>query len=161
MKKILSAILLALPMLAVVSCDDDGKSLPDVDFNFEIENAVRGENGALYVVQGENLEIKSIQVINKDKDKNAMITAANYYWDYYYIGSAIQPPYGFEIEITDNTPVGAHLLQVEAPLFAEDKEAATAVVTFNVEVVPAPENIPDGGTTTFSVHPHTANTADK
>lgn len=158
MKKFLSLFLLAIPMLAFVSCHDDN-DLPDVDFNFTFENATKVD-GKLYAVQGQPFKVASIEVINKDANKGAMITAANYYWDYYYIGSSVQPPYAFEIQLSEDTPLGQHLLEMQAPLFAEDKEAATAVVSFTVEVVASAEDIPEaGGETTFTVTPSTSSTA--
>ncbi|MDE5628202.1 MAG: hypothetical protein K2I69_01430 [Muribaculaceae bacterium] len=151
MKKYLFLLLLLVPALSLVSCSDD-HDLPNVDFNFTFENAVELD-GTLYVVQGETFEIASIQVINKEEGKNALITAANYYWDYYFLGSTVQPPYGFEISVEENTPLGEHLLEVECPLYAVDKEPAFAVVAFNVKVVASAEDIPDEGSSFTTLHP--------
>ncbi len=159
MKKILSMMLFALPLLALTACHDED-DLPDVDFNFTIENATRAD-GYLYIVQGETMEITSIEVVNKDSGKPAIITAANFYWDYYYIGSAIEPPYAFSIETGEDTPLGDHILQVESPLYAEGKTAATSVVTFRVRVVADASDIPTGGEQSFVVHPRTSTTAEK
>ncbi|MCM1068163.1 MAG: hypothetical protein NC418_11380 [Muribaculaceae bacterium] len=158
MKKFLTMMLMALPLLGLTACHDDD-DVPDVDFNIAIENAVRAD-GYLYVVQGETMEVASIEVKNNDAGKPAMITAANYYWDYRYIGSSIEPPYGMEIEISETTPTGEHLLEIECPLFAEDKAAATAIVSFNVKVVSDQSELPDTGEQTFTVHPKTASTAE-
>ena len=144
-------------MLAFVSCHDDN-DLPDVDFNFTFENATRVD-GKLYAVQGQPFKVASIEVKNKDSNKPAMITAANYYWDYYYIGSSIQPPFAFEVQLSEETPLGEHLLEVQAPLFAEDKEAATAVVSFKVQVVASADDIPQAGESSFSVKPSTSSSA--
>ena len=157
MKKFLSLFLLAIPMLAFVSCHDDN-DLPDVDFNFTFENATRVD-GKLYAVQGQPFKVASIEDKNKDSNKPAMITAANYYWDYYYIGSSIQPPFAFEVQLSEETPLGEHLLEVQAPLFAEDKEAATAVVSFKVQVVASADDIPQAGESSFSVKPSTSSSA--
>ncbi len=157
MKKFLSLFLLAIPMLAFVSCHDDN-DLPDVDFNFTFENATRVD-GKLYAVQGQPFKVASIEVKNKDGNKPAMITAANYYWDYYYIGSSIQPPFAFEVQLSEETPLGEHLLEVQAPLFAEDKEAATAVVSFKVQVVASADDIPQAGESSFTVKPSTSSSA--
>lgn len=157
MKKFLSLFLLAIPMLAFVSCHDDN-DLPDVDFNFTFENATRVD-GKLYAVQGQPFKVASIEVKNKDSNKPAMITAANYYWDYYYIGSSIQPPFAFEVQLSEETPLGEHLLEVQAPLFAEDKEAATAVVSFKVQVVASADDIPQAGESSFTVKPSTSSSA--
>jgi len=91
----------------------------------------------------------------------AISTAANFYWDYYYIGSAIEPPYAFTIETGEDTPLGDHILQVESPLYAEGKTAATSVVTFRVRVVADASDIPTGGEQSFVVHPRTSTTAEK
>ncbi len=147
-------MLLALPMLGLVACHDDN-DIPDVDFNFTFENATR-VNGRLYVVQGDTMEIKSIDVINKEPGKPAIITGANYYWDYRYIGSSIQPPYAFDIAVGKTVPTGQHLLEIECPLFAKDKAAATALVNFRVEIVANADDIPGKGEQTFSVRPSTS-----
>lgn len=152
-------MLLAIPLLGLVACHDDN-DLPDVDFNFTIENATRVD-GYLYIVQGETMDITSIEVVNKDSDKPAIITAANFYWDYYYIGSAIEPPFAFSVETSTETPLGDHILQVESPLYAEGKTAATSVVTFRVKVVADASEIPTGGEQAFVTHPQTATTAEK
>lgn len=158
MKKYLYFLLLLIPAFALVSCDDD-KDLPDVDFDFTFENAI-DVDGTLYVVQGETMEVTSIQVINNEPDKRAMITAANYYWDYYFLGSTVQPPYAFEIDVDAETPLGDHLLEVEAPLYAVDKAPAVAVVAFKVKVVASPEDIPEAGTATTRISPSISSTAD-
>ena len=158
MKKFLTFLLPVVALFAMASCSDE-HDLPDVDFNFEIENATRVD-GTLYVVQGDTLEVQSVTVVNREEGKQAMITAADYYWDYYYLGSNIQPPFGFEIFVDENTPVGEHVLEVECPLYAEDKEPATSVVSFRVQVVASSEDIP-AGETTFTVTPKTSSTAEK
>ena len=56
--------------------------------------------------------INSILVHNKENGKAAMINSAAYYWDGYYLGTAIQPPFGFEIETTEETPLGKHSLEI-------------------------------------------------
>ena len=158
MKKFLTFLLPVIAMFALSSCHDD-KDLPDVDFNFEIANGTRVD-GQLYVVQGDTLEIEAITVTNKEQGQGAMITSASYYWDYYYLGASIQPPYGFEIFVDENTPVGRHVLDVECPLYASDKEPATAVVSFDVQVVASADDIPQTGTSTFTITPKTSSTSD-
>lgn len=157
MKKFFSLMMIALPMLAMVSCSDD-KDLPDVDMNFQVENATRVD-GKLYVVRGDTIQFTSITVTNKEAGKAAMITSANFYWDYYYLGSAIEEPFAFDINVGENTPVGKHILEVECPLFAVDKEPATAVIAFDVIVVQSADDIPDGGQASFYVSPKTTQSA--
>jgi len=86
MKKILFLLLAIMP-LALVSCHDEN-DLPDVDFTVTVTGGTYVD-GSIYVVQGENLVINSILVHNKENGKAAMINSAAYYWDGYYLGTAI------------------------------------------------------------------------
>ncbi len=147
----------ALP-LALASCQDDN-DLPDVDFTLAVDGAVNAD-GMLYVVRGETLAIKSITVTNKESGKAAMISSASYYWDGYYLGVSVQPPYGFEIETTDGTVPGRHTLEIVSPLFAVDKTLATAVLVYDVKVVPTAEDIPAGGSAIFTVTPSVSESYD-
>ncbi len=140
MKKILFLLLAIMP-LALVSCHD-------VDFTVTVTGGTYVD-GSIYVVQGENLVINSILVHNKENGKAAMINSAAYYWDGYYLGTAIQPPFGFEIETTEETPLGKHSLEIVSPLLAVDKEIATSVLVYNVTIVGSADDIPAGGTNTF------------
>lgn len=151
MKKYLYLFILAVLPAVLAACSDDN-DLPQVDFTLSIEGGTYVD-GNLYVVQGQNLTIESITVTNTESNKGAMITSASYYWDGYYLGAAIQPPYGFEIETTDQTPVGRHVLEIVSPLYAVDKTMATSVLVYNVNVVASEDDIPQGGTTVFSGTP--------
>lgn len=151
MKKFYYLLLLALPF-AFAACSDDD-DLPDVDFSIDVSGAVNVDN-ALYVVKGDAFKIESIQVVNNDKDKKAIITSADYYWDYYHIGANFQSPYGFEIQTTEETRVGEHLLEIECPVYAVDKSPAIALVAYSVYVVENADDIPAGTQTThFIVNP--------
>lgn len=158
MKKIFALIMPVIAMFALTSCHDDD-DLPDVAFNVQIENAVRAD-GKVYVVQGQDFEVSAITVENHEAGKRAMITNANFYWDSYYIGSAVQPPFGFEISVEPETPVGRHTLDIECPLYAEGKEPATALVYFTVEVVASADDLPETGETAFTVTPTTTANSD-
>ena len=143
--------MLAVLPLALSSCHDDN-DLPDVDFHFEFSGA-SVVDGTIYVVQGETFKIESITVTNNEQGKGAMITGASYYWDGYYLGASIEPPYGFEIEVDDQVQAGFHSLEVTAPLYAVDKEVATSLVAFKVKVVEGVDEIPAEGTTGYNVTP--------
>ena len=159
MKKFYYFLLLALP-LAFVACDDDD-DLPDVDFSIDISGAVN-VNNALYVVRGDAFKIDGIQVINNDKDKSAIITSADYFWDYYHIGVNFESPYGFEIQTTEDTRLGEHLLEIECPVYAVDKSPAYALVAYRVYVVESADDIPSGTQTThFIVNPGIKDKKDK
>lgn len=154
----LGIALLAAMSIGLSSCHDD-TSLPDVDFTIGIEGATRAD-GYLYVAQGSKLEITSVDVLNRVQGQGAMITGANYYWDYYYVGSSIEMPYGFEFDITDSTPVGDHLVQIECPLYAVNAEPATAVVTMRVRVVASEDDVPAAdGSASYTTHPSVSSTA--
>lgn len=151
MKKLYYFFLLALPMLFMVSCDDDN-NLPDVDVSVKIEGAVNLD-GILYAVQGDTISIESINVVNREEGKSAIITSASYSWDYRFIGVSVTPPYGADFVTTDMT-VGPHLLQVECPLFAVDKSAAVLFFAYKVIIVENADEIPDGqGMKEFVVKP--------
>ena len=153
MKKIFYLALMALPLAFLAnSCHDDGDDLPDVTFQMTIENATNVD-GVIYVVQGEELKISSIDVQNRDTSKKALITAANYYWDGFFLGYNLVSPFAFDIEITDRTPVGRHELEIESSVVAVDKSPAVALCVYPVMVVASAEEIPEGGATYFTVHP--------
>lgn len=141
MKKFLILLSLAIPALTFVSCSDDN-DLPDVDFDMTFENATVVD-GTLYVVQGQQFKVSSITVTNNETDKPAALTAANYYWDYLYVGTSVQPPYTFEFEVAETMPVGRHILEVEGTLIALDKSPAFAVISNDVMVVASADDIPE------------------
>lgn len=90
MKKYLFFLLALLPMaLAFSACSDDN-DLPDVDFDITFSGA-QSVDGVLYVVQGQSFEVTGIKVTNREEGKGAGISAADYYWDYVYVGTSIQP----------------------------------------------------------------------
>lgn len=149
MKKFLSLLLIAIPLsFAVTSCNDDN-DLPNVDMSIAISGGQRVDN-VIYVVQGDTLQIDSIGVTNNEPGKAAAITAATYYWDYQRLGTSLLPPYGFAVVTTaptantPGTPLGKHLLEITCPLLAVDKEVATCVLAYTVQVVASPDDIPDG-----------------
>lgn len=158
MKKFIYLILMLIPALTLVSCHDDGNDLPNVDFNLSFENGVEVD-GTIYVVQGEVLKITAIDVVNNEADKSAMISSANYYWDGYYMGTSIQPPFGYELDISKDVPLGKHQIDIECPVFAVDKSPATAVVFMYVNIVESASDIPPMAEATTTVHPHISDTA--
>ena len=82
MKKLYYVLLMALPVLYFASCDDDN-NLPDVDVSIQVDGGV-SVDGKIYVVQGDTLKVESINVINNEEGKEAIITSATYSWDYRY-----------------------------------------------------------------------------
>jgi len=160
MKKYLILLALLVPTLAFVACSDDD-DLPMVAINFEIDGASKVD-GVYYVVQGETMTIESITVVNQESDKNAAITQADYYWDYHYIGTSIQPPYGFELKTDENTPVGKHLLEVEMPVIAVNKTPGIALTAFKIMVVANEDEVPEPEVPSVTkVYPKVSSTSDK
>lgn len=160
MKKYLLSLLALLPMAVMFSACSDENDLPDVDFNITYEGATNVD-GVLYVVQGEPFEITGITVTNREEGKGAGISVAEYYWDYIYVGTNIQPPYGFRFDVTENTPVGRHQLDIQSTVFAVDKTIANALCSFPVQVVSSADEIPDGGQPAMSVTPKISSSANK
>lgn len=128
-------------MLFVTSCDDDD-NLPDVDVSINISNGVRVD-GSIYVVAGDTLSIDAINVTNKDKDKSAIITEAAYSWDYGPVFYSVTPPYGARFATNENM-VGAHLLQIQCPIYAVDKSPAMMYMSYKIAVVKDAQDIPSG-----------------
>lgn len=151
MKKTLILLSLLIPAFGFVACSDDDSDLPDVKLDVAFENATVVDR-TVYVVQGETFEVSGITVTNNESDKGAAITSANYYWDYYYLGTSVQPPYAFEIDLDAETPVGRHVLEIESPVYAVDKAPAFAVMSFDVQVVASADDIPTTETPTPTMH---------
>lgn len=153
MKKFLS-LLFILPLLAVgvSSCHDDDDT-PDVSMSISISNA-KNIDGQIYLVSGDTLYIDSVNIKNNEEGKSALISSATYYWNGFRLGTSILYPYGFAIATTKyqinnqgvatGTKPGQYLLAIEAPVAAEDKSLGLAVLTYVVNVVSDPADIPSG-----------------
>lgn len=144
MKRLLFALCLLLP-LTFVSCSDDD-DLPNVNFDVTFDGAVQ-DGGTLYVVRGQAFEITGITVTNNEAGKGALISAANYYWDGFLLGTSMASPYGYIINIGNDVPLGTHDLTITCPLFAEDKTSSLAMMQFDVVVVESEDQLPDVATT--------------
>lgn len=152
MKRLFYLFIFALPLLAFTSCDDDGNDLPDVNFIVDISGGSYID-GTIYVVRGEQLTIDKIAVVNNEPNKEALITYAEYFWDYRRLGLNAIDPFGFSIEVTEDTPLGEHLLEIYMPVYAVDKTPAFAMLAYDIQVVETADEIPDGGTTSFTAEP--------
>lgn len=137
MKKYIYLLLMLMPVLAFTSCDDD--ELPDVSVSVVLDGCYRNGN-TLYVVQGDDLEVEAVTLINNGDD-NAIIGSVGYFWDSFRIGTAVSAPYSFEID-TANAQPGTHLFQFEASVFAVDYEPCEAYISYDVVIVPDEDDIP-------------------
>ncbi len=151
MKRFLYLMIFALPLLAFTSCNDDD-DLPDVDFIVDISGATYVD-GTIYCVQGQPFTIDAINVVNNEKGKEALITYAEYFWDYMRLGTSGTPPFAFEIYVSEEAELGNHLLEIYAPVYAVDKSPAFSMMAFNVVVVATTDELPDNGVTSFTFAP--------
>ena len=149
MKKILSfALIFGLLSFFVSSCSDDN-DLPNVDYQIKVSGGVIDENtGEIYVVRGTTFTIDELTVTNVDSDKEAAITYAEYYWDYYFLGQSPLPPFTYNIAVTDEAKLGKHVLSIRTGIVAVDKEPAVGLITYTVVVVESEEDLPDNGSQT-------------
>lgn len=141
MKKLLY-LLLALPMMGLITSCDDNDDLPPVDITVDIDGATRVGN-VLYVVQGDTINVESISMVDNTA-KGAVIGSAVYYWDYYRVGGTIEKPYGMSFS-TNGVADGMHLLQMRISIYAVDYSPCIGYVSYNVAVVPSIDDIPTNG----------------
>lgn len=152
MKKYLLFLLAILPLAVFTSSCSDENDLPDVDFNITLDGAAQHE-GVLYVVQGQDFGVASVEVENREAGKAAGISVAEYYWDYIFQGATVTAPYTYMFSTNEETPVGNHVLEMATTVFAVDKTIARAIVSFPVKIVASAEDIPSDATTTVKVAP--------
>ena len=140
MKK-LFYLLIALPLF-MVSCSDDN-DLPNVSITANFEGGTQ-VNGSYYVVQGDTLFVEGMTLENYGKE-NATIGGVRYFLDHLTLGSSIVAPYGITI-ITDNLPVGNHLLQAEMPIYAVGYSICTGYIAKKITIVSEASDIPQATT---------------
>lgn len=157
MKRLFYFLLAAIPVLGFASCSDDDDDLPDVNFIVDISGGTYVDN-KIYVVAGDTLVFDKVRVVNNIKGKNALITYAEYFWDYTRLGVSATEPFGFKIYVSDKTPAGNHIVEIYAPVYAEDRTPAFAVLAYEVAVVESADDIPEGGMTGFTTTPHMRDT---
>lgn len=142
MKKLFYYLLILPLAISLASCSDDDDDIPPVDITVNIEGATRVDN-TLYVVQGQNLDIVSIDMVD-NTSKGAVIGSATYYWDYYRVGGTIVKPYGMDFS-TQGMQLGLHLLQIKVSIYAVDYSPCMGYISYNVRVVGSESEIPSDG----------------
>ncbi len=138
MKKFLYLLFLLPLGLSSVSCDDDDK-VPDVGIQATIAGGVV-DNNTIYVVQGEDLIIEKMDIVNHT-GKDAAIGVVNYYIDGVNAGQSLIAPYRFEF-FTDNLPVGEHVLTAEMPVYVVDYPICFGAFSFRLQVVEDAADLP-------------------
>lgn len=144
MKKLLY-LLLVLPFaLAFTSCNNDD-DLPDVNIALNFDNAVVND-GALYVVATDTLEITNIVTTPVEGTKAATLANLRFYWNYLPAPALTWSNYPIKVPMADMplASKGANVLGFAATLLQVDK--SIAYTNFNVPVVAvaSAEELPDG-----------------
>lgn len=139
MKKLL-LMLLALPMMALVSCSDD--DTPNVDVTINYDNATVLTNGSVYVVKGDTLFVDSMYVTAVNKNHNASIVGPVYYSiNNIPVARVVMPPYKLAIP-TDSMAVGAYSLQFYMDVAEEQCTLGTCAGSVDLNIVNDSTEIP-------------------
>lgn len=142
MKKLLF-FMLALPLMAIAvsSCSDDDKDLPQVKIGFTYSNGVVSD-GQVYVVQPDTLSVDSISVTAvRAGHVAACVGPVNYWLDGYPQGSSFIAPFGISI-LSGDLELGTHTLTVNMGIAEEGYALATAVTSIKINVVADSADIP-------------------
>lgn len=154
MKKLLY-LLLALPLLAMISCSDDDKDLPDVSIGFSYSGAT-DVDGTLYNVRGDTLSIDSVFCTPAEGTKPAAIANVTYVFDGLPLGYTPISPFAIDI-LTSDVAAGRHTLTLEMTVLQEGKSIGTAWMPLPVAVVDTITDIPAGASpSTHSTYRGTA-----
>lgn len=138
MKKIIYCLLM-LPLLALcASCDDDDNKVPDVGIQATFSGATI-EDGIIYVVQGEELKVDQLTLVN-NSGKDGGMGVVTYYINGALIGQSYTRPYEFEIP-TNLTP-GDYLLEISTPIYVVDYPICYGFFSYKMRVVETAEDLP-------------------
>lgn len=141
MKKFIYSLLVMLPaVFGLTACDDDDNDTPNVGIQATITGGVFSDD-EIYVVQGNELTIDALTLVNQTKKDGAM-GAVSYYWDHYLVGTNVVQPYGLTIN-TAEQPVGRHLLQAQMPIYVVDYPVCYGYIQYYVNIVASAEEMPD------------------
>lgn len=126
--------------LTMASCSDDN-DLPEVNISVDLEN-VTVSDGVIYIVQGTDISVKSIEVESLN-GKNSALANVAYYWDNSLVAMTNIDPFSCKFQ-TSALGVGNHLFQIRMNVLQEDKSLATSWISYNVVVVASAEDLPAG-----------------
>jgi len=141
MKKFLTYLLIALPLVFMATaCDDDDDKVPNVGVRCTISGGVFIDD-VIYVEQGNVLKIDGLTLIN-NTDQEGTFGAVSYYWDHYLIGTNPAAPYELLIDTSD-LPLGNHLLQAQMPVYVVGYPICWGYFQYEVCIV-EPQQLPEG-----------------
>ncbi|MDE6439055.1 MAG: hypothetical protein K2L62_05325 [Muribaculaceae bacterium] len=147
MKKFIYSLLLMIPVaVGFIACDADDNDTPNVGIQATISGGVLSDD-EIYVVQGDELKIDALTLVNQTKKDGAM-GAVSYYWDHYLVGTNVVQPYSLTIN-TAEQPVGRHLLQAQMPIYVVDYPVCYGYIQYYVNIVGSVDEMPanpDGST---------------
>lgn len=132
MKKFLYLLLLPLMALAVTSCDNDDKDLPNIKLSIEYSGATEAD-GDLFVEQGQTFNVDALIVTPNEGTKKATLGQTIYYLDGVPFYSTVVDPFAVEINTT-GLDLGEHTLGVRTTVYQVDKEIGFALATFKFMV---------------------------
>lgn len=132
MKKFLYLLLLPLMALAVTSCDNDDKDLPNIKLSIEYSGATEAD-GDLFVEQGQTFNVDALIVTPTEGTKKATLGQTIYYLDGVPFYSTVVDPFAVEINTT-GLDLGEHTLGVRTTVYQVDKEIGFALATFKFMV---------------------------
>lgn len=138
MKKLILFLLPVLATVAMTSCSNDDE-LPQVKASIDYAGAVE-DDGTFYVKLGDDLSITSITVTPEAGYGKATLGATAYYWNYAYLATTIEEPFGMTLP-TSEMPEGDYVLQIRSTVFQENRSVGLAYFSFPVKIVKDyPEN---------------------
>ncbi len=121
------------------SCSED-PALPNVSITLTYESGVIS-GGEVYIVQPDELIIKSIDITAENKSHKATCGPVTYWLNGMSLGTNPVTPFGITIP-TKNLEPGKYALQLSMPIYEEDCELSTATAVIVVNVVADSADLP-------------------
>lgn len=141
MKKLMYLLLLLLPLSILGACDSDDQ-FPDVTLHVDF-SGITDVDGEYYAVKGEPVTVDKVYARSMSS-LNAALGGVTYYYDYTGVGYSNIAPFS-AMFVPEKK--GEHILQIFTTVLQEDKRITEACLTFYINVVDSPEDIPAGAAT--------------
>ena len=145
-------LLMALPLLCFLSSCNDEDSLPNVDIDVHYSNGIVSQS-QVYVVKPDTLYIEGVTVeaVNPNHDA-AVVGLVTYRIDGFMPGIVAYPNERVAI-LTENMPLGTHILTAEMGIAEEGCALSRAFVSVAFHVVSDESEIPGNPSDWKSVLP--------